>query len=151
MDLLNDLLGGEKKQDYDDFVQRYDQGSPWDNIDDDEAQRRYQEVAPRLDDDQYTSSAEEAFRNLTPEQRAEFGRWLESKAQASGVDARAQDLADPHELATMTSRVRREQPNILDQLLGGGSSDGGGLLSSPIAKAAIGGIAAIAVRKLMGR
>ena len=51
----------------------------------------------------------------------------------------------------MTSRVRREQPNILDQLPGGGSSDGGGLRSSPIAKAAVGGIAAIAVRKMMGR
>jgi len=150
MDMLTDLLGAGQREDYDDFVQRYQRGAPWDDIGDDEAQRRYQEVAPRLPDEEYEASAEAAFRQLTPEQRAEFGRWLETRARERGVSSDGRDVSDPHELATMTSRVRQEQPGILDQLLAG--ADGGeGLLSHPIAKAALGGIAAMAVSKFLGR
>lgn len=156
MDLLNDLLGGDKRGQYDDFVRRYDEGSPWDDIGDEEAQERYQEVAPRLDREQYQECAEEAFQQLTPEQRAEFGRWLESRSREQGMEPDAHDYADSHELASMTSRVQQEQPGILEQIFGGGSDrpngggSGGGLLSSPIAKAALAGIATMALKRFMG-
>jgi hypothetical protein len=156
MDVLNELLGGSQRPQYDDFVSRYDQGAPWDGIGDDEALGRYREVAPNLSNDQYRESAEEAFRRLTPEQRAEFGRWLQRQAREQhlgipdldrdGIDDR---LQDPGFLAGATEQVRERQPNLLEGLLGG--SSGGGLLSSPIAKAAIGGIAAMALTKLMRR
>lgn len=42
---------GGRRQEYEDFVQRFERGAPWEGIDDDEAQRRYEEVASRLDDD----------------------------------------------------------------------------------------------------
>jgi hypothetical protein len=44
--------------------------------------------------------------------------------------------------------MHAEQPGIVQQLLGGGA--GGGLLGSPVAKAALAGIAAMAVRRAMG-
>ena len=55
----------------------------------------------------------------------------------------------------MTERVQREQPDLLSQLLGGGggASGGGGLgglLASPIGKAALSGIVAIAAQRLLG-
>jgi hypothetical protein len=112
-----------------------------------------------LSNDQYRESAEEAFRRLTPQQRAEFGRWLqkESRQQHLGIPDLDQDgiddrLEDPGFLAGATEQVRERQPGLLESLLGGtGSTGGGGLLSSPIAKAAIGGIAAMALSKLMRR
>ena len=53
VDLLNQLLGGPQRPDYEDFVTRYEQGEPWDGISDDEAVRRYQQVAPGLAPDVY--------------------------------------------------------------------------------------------------
>jgi hypothetical protein len=172
MDLLNDLLGGDQGQQRQDFVKRYDQGSPWDGIDDDEAYQQYQAVAPRLSETQFRDSAQEAFTRLTPEQRLEFGRWLQTQSRQRGAavpdldrDGIDDRLQDPGYLAGATTQLRTQQPGMLDSLLGGlmggggtagvlgggGGGGGGGMLSSPIAKAAIGGIAAMAMSKLMGR
>ena len=156
MDMLQDLLGGQRQQEYDDFATRYEQGSPWTGFDDAEAARRYDEIAPRLSPQQYESSAEQAFSRLTPDQRAEFGRWLAQQSRERNLDMTINETEyeDPRRLAQYTSRVRQEQPDLLGQLVGsltGGGSSGGGLLSSPIAKAALGGIAATAFRSMSGR
>jgi hypothetical protein len=157
MDVLNQMLGNDQREQYDDFVSRYDKGAPWDGIGDDEALSRYQQVAPNLSSDQYRESAEEAFRRLTPQQRAEFGRWLQARSRQQHLDIQDLDrdgiddrLEDPSFLAGATTQARDRQPGLLDGLFGGNGA-GGGLLSSPIAKAALAGIAAMAVRKLMGR
>src|SRR5688572_8497719 len=145
MDMLQDLLGGQRRQEYDDFVQRYDQGPPWQGFDDTEAAQRYQEVAPRLSPETYESSAEEAFNRLTPEQRQEFGRWLDqqSRERNLGMSMGGNDYEDPRRLAQYTSQLNQQQPDLLGGLLGGGSNGGSagmsGMLSSPIAKAALGG------------
>jgi hypothetical protein len=47
MTMLDSLLGGGQKQELDDFVNRYDQGAPWEGISDQEAIGRYQQVASR--------------------------------------------------------------------------------------------------------
>jgi len=172
MDLLDDLLGGDQGQQRQDFVKRYDQGSPWDGFDDNEAYQQYQAVAPRLSESQYRESAQEAFSRLTPEQRLEFGRWLQTQSRQRGATVPDLDgdgiddrLQDPGYLAGATTQLRTQQPGMLDSLLGGLMGGGGGnaspnngsggglgsLLSSPIAKAAIGGIAAMAMSKLMRR
>jgi hypothetical protein len=180
MDMLGGLLGGQRPQ-YDDFIQRYDKGAPWDGIGDDEALDRYREVAPQLPDDVYEQSAAQAFSRLSPEQRAEFGRWLQTQGRQH--DARIPDLdgdgrddrfQDPQTLARAATQMRRQQPGLLDGLLGSalgggtgalggmggglgsalggltGGQAGGGMLSSPIAKAALAGIAAIAAQKVLG-
>jgi hypothetical protein len=160
MDVLADILAPEQRPQHDDFVRRYEQGPPWAGFDDAEAYREYEQVVPRLSEDDFRASAQEAFARLTPEQRREFGRWLRTQARERGASVPDLDrdgiddrLEDPDYLAGATTQLRSQQPGVLDSLLGGvlGGGSGGGLLSSPIARAAIGGIAAIALSKLMGR
>lgn len=155
MDMFKDLLGGgagsdDKRSEYEDFIGRYEQGSPYDGIGDDEAVQRYHEVDQRLDDDQYRDSAEAAFARLSPQERQEFARYMQTRAKSSGFDDfDAGRGDDPAELARMTSQVRQKDPNMLEQLMGRGGT--GGPLDNPIAKAAFAGIAAMAASKFMGR
>jgi hypothetical protein len=160
MDILERVLGSpEKRTEYEDFIDRYDRGTPYDSIDDREAVDRYQQVTPELSRDQYRDSAAEAFGRLSPQERAEFSQWLRTRANAQGVslpdydlnddgiDDRAQN--DPGELAEVTTQVREKDPNIFEQILGKGGT--GGAFDNPIAKIAVAGIAAMAASRLMGR
>ena len=177
MDMLSNILGGgQQRQEFDDFANRYDQGAPWDGISDDEAVNRYQQVAPQLPPDVYQRSAQESFSRLAPDQRMQLGRYIQQQAPQYGVqfpddDMNGQDdrLQDPAYLAQMTGRIHQQQPGLLGQILGGGGGSGlgglggalggalggggagGGMLSNPIAKAALGGIAAMAVKQMTGR
>src|SRR5918997_947718 len=119
MDMLAQMLGGgQRRQEYQDFVNRYDTGATWDGISDREAYDRYQQVARQLPPQMYQESAQEAFSRLTPQQRMQLGQ------------------------------LQQQRPGILGDLLGGGGG-GQGMLQSPIAKAALAGIAAAAVKKMM--
>jgi hypothetical protein len=155
MDVLNNILGDpQKRSQYDDFISRYEQGSPYDGIGDDEAVQRYQEITPTLSDRDYQDSAEAAYSQLSPQERAEFSRYLQQRAQERGItdfDGNGIDdrLEDPHELAKRTSQARQQDPNILEQLLGKGGT--GGPLDNPLAKIVFAGITAFAASKVMGR
>ena len=152
---ISDLLGGEKRQDYDDFVERYDQGEPWEGIDEDEARTRYDEVSSNLSDDDYELSAREAYERLGPDQRRELARMLRQQGRQQNVDLGEFDaddddrLADPQQLARMSRHVRKQKPGGLGALLGGGGGGGGigGLLGNPAAKAALAGVAAMAAKR----
>lgn len=159
MDILERVLGGtQQRRDYDDFVNRYEQGSPYDSISDAEAVDRYRTLEPALSTDQYRDSAEDAFARLSPQERAEFSRWLRTRAAQRGVQVPDYDLNDdgiddrmqddPRELAQMTSRLREREPNLFEQLMGRGGT--GGTFDNPIAKIAFAGIAAMAAQRLMG-
>lgn len=164
MDILSGILGGQQRQEYDDFANRYDRGAPWDGISDDEAYNRYSQIAPQLPPDVFQRSARDSFSRLDPQQRMQLGRYIQQQAPQYGVnipdmDMNGQDdrLQDPDYLAQITGRMHQQQPGILGQLLGGGGGGGGaggglggGMLQSPIAKAALGGIAAMAFRNMMG-
>ena len=161
MNMLEQLLGGgQQRQQYQDFTQRYDNGAPWDGISDQEAMERYQQVAPHLPPEMYQQSAQEAFSRLSPQQRTQFGQYLQQQARQQniqvadfnqdGIDDRFQD---PNYLAQVTGRMDQQQPGLLGQLLGGSGGGGGGgqgMLENPIAKAALAGIAAVAMKKMMG-
>src|SRR5215208_1352484 len=88
MSNLMEMLGGGggRQKEYEDFVQRYDRGAPWDGIDDDEAKNRYDEVASQLSDDDYELSAREAFERLDPQQRKEMARMLRRQGRKRQVD-----------------------------------------------------------------
>jgi len=154
MDLLNSILGdSQKRSQYDDFIGRYRQGTPYDGIDDDEAVQRYEEVTPQLSDEDYEESAEKAFSQLSPDERREFAQFMRQRAQQRGIpdfdgDGIDDRMQDPRELAQMTSKVRQRDPNVLEQLMGKGGT--GGPLDNPIAKIAFAGIAAFAASKIMG-
>jgi hypothetical protein len=156
--LQNLLGGGQQRQQYQDFVQRYEQGHPSEGYSDQEVMQRYQQVAANCSPQQYQESAEQAFARLSPQERMEFGQYLQQRAQQQGVnfadynrdgiDDRFQQ--DPRALAQMTTRMEQQQPGLLGQLLGGGSGGAGSVLENPIAKAALAGIAAMAVKQVLG-
>ena len=156
MSLIEKLLGGgSNRGEWDDFRTRYDQGSPYGGIPDDEAYRRYESVSQAASPEVYEESAEEAFKRMSVEERREFARYLQSRARdrglgfpdldGDGVDDR---LQDPRELARTTSRMEQQQPGILGQLLGKGGT--GGAFDNPLAKAALLGITAFAAQRIMG-
>ena len=163
MNMLEQLLGGgRQRQEYQDFTQRYDQGAPWQGISDQEAYDRFQQVGPQLPPDLYEQSAQQAFERLSPQQRLQLGQYLRQQARQQqlnvpdlnqdGIDDRLQDASY---LAQATGRLHQQQPGILGQLLGGALGGGGGgggqgVLESPIAKAALAGITAMAVKQMMG-
>lgn len=162
MDLLQNLLGGgQQRQQFEDFANRYDQGDPWDGFSGQEAYDRYQQIAPNVPHDVYQESAREAFGRMSPQQRQQFGQMLRQQSQqqgynfpdlnGDGIDDRMQD---PNYLAQVTGRMQQQQPGLLGQILGGGQQQMGGnnvgnLLNNPLAKAALGGIAAMALRRMM--
>ena len=156
MDMLAQMLGGgQRRQEYQDFVNRYDTGAPWDGISDQEARSRYQQVAPQLSPEMYQESAQEAFSRLTPQQRMQLGQHLQQQTRQQGYnvpdlnrDGIDDRLQDPAYLAQATGQLHQQQPGILGDLLGGGGG-GQGMLQSPVAKAALAGIAAVAVKRMM--
>jgi hypothetical protein len=154
-----------------DFISRYEQGSPYDNIADDEVVNNYQSVAGRLSPQEFEDSAAEAYANLSPEERRQFAQYLQEQG---GDDYPHTD--DPRQLARYTSRMQSQQPDGLAGLLGGGGLGGmlgggggglggmlggavggesqgrgqGGMMQNPMAKAVMGGIAAMAMKRMMG-
>ena len=168
MDILGGLLGGQQGQQFQDFTQRYQQGAPWDGISDDEAMTHYNQVAPQIPPDVYEQSARESFDRLDPRQRQQLGQVLMQRAPQYGVQVpqmQGNQLGDSGMLAQLTGQMHRQQPGVLGQILGGvmgggqgggrmggmGGQGGGGMLESPIAKAALAGIARMAVQRMMSR
>jgi hypothetical protein len=125
-DIFNDTA---RRGQIEDFVSRYDKGKPWEGISDDEARERHDEVASQLDDDEYESSAREAFNRLEPQERREVARSLQQG-----------DTDDPAELARATQKARKEKPELL-----------GDLMSNPALKGAVAGIAATAAKRVLKR
>src|SRR5688500_19164801 len=92
IDMLQQILGGgQQRQQYQDFTNRYEQGAPWEGISDREAYDRYQQVAPQLPPQMYQESAQEAFSRLSPQQRMQLGQYLQRQAQQQGMSG-FQDL-----------------------------------------------------------
>ena len=163
MGMLDDLLGNEQLQkQYKDFVKRYEQGDPSEGYSDQEVLKRYGEVSHAVPSDQYAQAAQEALGKLSPEERAEFLEMLQERAAARGVKLPGKVASDPKDLGKVLTDLH-EKPGQLRDILGGGSLDqpqaqaqapGSNpitdMLSSPIAKAVLAGVAAIVVKKMMG-
>ena len=152
LDFLQNLLGGgQQRQGYQDFINRYQQGAPHEGYTNQEVVERYNQVAPQLPADVYQESAEQAFARLSPEERMQFGQWLQQRAQQQNVTLPQAggnpQWQDPQVLARTTTQLQQQQPDILSQLLGGHS---GTALDNPLAKAALAGIAAMAAQRILG-
>jgi hypothetical protein len=175
MDSFRNLLDGDSREELLDFAERYERGAPYDDITEEEAVSRYREIVPELSDEDYRHSAREAFSRMEPEERAEFGKQLRDQCLQQGYDfpdlLDANDgedrFQDPDYLVQVTARMRREQSDILEGLVGDGGaglvggmmgegmtggegvSGDGGMLGNPVAKAALAGIAAIGVKRIV--
>jgi len=162
MNFLQNILGGgqESEHDYRDFVNRYEQGSPHEGYSDEEVYNRYQQVSRQIPADVYQQSAQETFGRMSPQDRMQFGQNLRQQARQQNfnfpdLDQDGQDdrFQDPNYLAQITGRMHQQQPDLLGQLMGGAGSlmggGGGNVLNNPLAKGAMAGIAAMAVKRMM--
>jgi hypothetical protein len=161
MGMLDDLLGNEQFQkQFKDFVKRYDQGAPSEGYSDKEVLERYGEVSHAVPPDQYAQAAQEALARLSPAERAAFVEMLQERAAARGVKLPGKVASDPEDLGEVLTDLH-EKPGQLRDILGGGSVDQPqaqapasnpitDMLSSPMAKAVLAGIAAIVVKNMMG-
>jgi hypothetical protein len=156
MGLLDELLGGGQRQrDFKDFVSRYEHGHPSEGYSDQEVVERYRDVAHAVPPDQYAQAAQEALARLSPEERAAFVKMLQERANARGAELPRQIGSDPKGLGQVITDLH-QTPGRLRDLLGGGgqapTSGAGGLtdlLASPLAKAALAGIAAMVVKRVI--
>ena len=110
--------------------------------------------------DQYAQAAQEALSKLSPEERAEFVEMLRERAAARGVKLPGKAASDPKDLGQVLTDLH-EKPGQLRDILGGpggaqsqgqapGSNPITDMLSSPMAKAVLAGIAAVVVKNMMG-
>jgi len=171
--LLGGLFGGQpdedpprRRQRANDFIQRYEQGPPWSGMNDDEVLHNYQTMAGQLSPQEYEQAAAEAFARLSPEERRALRRRLREQRRGQvGGD----DNDDPRVLAREVAQSRQQggddplgglfsiknnrheaQPSARS----GQAPQGGGvdeMLSSPVGKAVLGGMAAFAMKQLLDR
>lgn len=126
MGFLENLLGStQHQQDYQNFVDRYEQGPPHEGYSGQEVMDRYQQVAPNVPQDTYRQAAEEAFSRLTPEQRTQFVQHLQQQASDRGLNypdlnrpTADERFQDPQFLAQTVSGMHQQQPGLLGQILG---------------------------------
>jgi hypothetical protein len=160
MGILDDLLGNEQLQkQYKDFVKRYEEGDPSEGYSDKEVLERYGEVSHAVPPDEYAKAATEALSKLSPQERAEFLRMLQEQAAARGVNLPGKVASDPKDLGNVLTNLH-EKPGQLRDILGprgvqpqeqaSSSNPIGDMLSSPMAKAVLAGIAAVVVKRMMG-
>ena len=156
-DKLNQLMGQEsnKQDEYRDFERRYREDP--DGISEEEAARRYREMMANTDDDlddpQADAEYERAFSRMSPDERRELARRYQdaSRDSSSGFNGYRDDYDDnrassPRELGRMTRQASKQDPNLLEGLLGQGSP-----LTSTGGKIAMAGLAALAARKFLGK
>src|SRR5262245_9000949 len=160
MGMLDELLaGGQLQREYKDFVNRHEQGDPSEGYSDQEVLQRYGEVSHAVPPDQYAQAAQEALSKLSPEERAAFVKMLQDRAAARGVTLQRQLAPEPKDLGQVLTDLH-VQPGQLRDILGAGdaqtqqqasgSSPIIDILTSPMAKAVLAGIAAMVVKNVMG-
>src|SRR6516165_6624193 len=161
MGILDELLAaGQRQKEYSDFVDRYEQGHPSQGYSDQEVLTRYGEVSHAVPSDQYAQAAQEALSKLSPDERAAFVKMLQDRAAARGISLPGKVAPEPKELGQVLTDLH-EKPGQLRDMLGGdairpqqqasGSSPITDILSSPMAKAVLAGIAAMVVKRVVGR
>lgn len=161
MGLLDILMGNsETRGGFEDFLNRFEEGPPSEGYTDEEVLDRYGQVAHNVSPEEYQEAAREAFGRLSDADREELGQMLSGQAGSRGVDlsglapAEGQGLGSLDWLSSITGQLH-QQPGLLRDILGGltGNSQSGGtagILSSPLAKAALAGITAMLVKKMFG-
>lgn len=178
MDLFEVLLGGgKKKQEYEDFARRYDEGPPWEGYSDREVLDRYGEVAHKAPAQDYEAAVRDALSRLSPEEQADLLHTIQERTRGRGASApppQAGGAGAGGGLDDLARSVRElhQQPGRLREVLtapserpsagqprgapGGAGAGAPGIpagleniFANPLAKAAIAGITAMLVRRML--
>jgi hypothetical protein len=110
--------------------------------------------------DHYAQAAQEALSKLSPDERTAFVKMPQDRAAARGVTLPEKVAPEPKELGQVLTDLH-QKPGQLRDMLGGeaaqpqqqalGSSPITNILSSPMAKAVPAGIAAMVIKRVVGR
>jgi hypothetical protein len=133
------MSGGQAQQDYQDFIDRYDHGPPYDGIAGDEALQRHDKLAQELSAGDYQHAAQGAFSDLPHDDRSQLGQHLAFQAQMQGIQGPQLDGAaqgDPSNMGELAGMLHQQAPGMLGQLLGGSGQAGKGALAGIVANAA---------------
>jgi hypothetical protein len=154
MDILRNVFGGGTPDNYQQRYEQYQRGHQsggFDDIDDADVLDRYQRTLQHAPPDVVAAAHEEAFNRLPPEERQRIVEQLRranddprQPYRYDGFTGGAQDY-DPRRMGDMFGQAQRQQPDLLQQVLGPG-----GAMSNPLAKMAMAGVAAAVAGKLMG-
>jgi hypothetical protein len=169
--MLDALLDGLGRDNFADFTGRYERGAPWDAITDDETVAHYDRIADEIGQDEYRQAAEVALAHLSPEERKQLVAEMQQNARRTDVNypgVHGEGLDDANALAGLLSQMHGERRGMVRQLVAGGGfgaegateslgaglpgmsgRTGAGILSSPVARAALAGIAVTAVKQFM--
>jgi hypothetical protein len=116
-------------------------------------------VSHAVPPDQYAQAAQEALSKLSPEERAVFVKMLQDRAAARGVKLPVNVTPEPKELGDVLTDLHKKPGQLRDMLGGGDDTDQQAsgsnplteILSSPMAKAVLAGIATMVVKRVMAR
>ena len=156
-DKLNQFFGQDSNRegDYRDFERRLRENP--DSISDEEAARRYREMAQHHDDPddgpEMDAEYEQAFSRMSSDERRELARHYQeahsdnNRSFQGFPDSMDMNRASsPRELGRMTRQASQQDPNLLESLLGGNSP-----LASTGGKMAMAGLAALAAKRFLGK
>jgi hypothetical protein len=122
-----------------------------DAVSNEEANAAFSHLTSQLSPEEFQQVASNAYQQLSPAQRSEVADYLQKQTQQQGTSvpnlpSPSVAANDPGALADATAQIHAQEPNLLQQLFAPG-----GAFSSPIAKAAVLGITAMAAQRIMGR
>ncbi len=153
---LGEFFGQDKnrEEDYRDFERRQRENP--DQVSDQEAARRYREMMGQMDDqdedEEVQREYERAFSNLSPQERRDLAERYMKATEDSGRSYQGYDrnhdverASSPRELGRMTRRAAKQDPDLLEQLVGSNSP-----LNSRGGKMALAGLAAFAAKRFLG-
>ena len=156
MDVLKNIFGGGSPDNYEQRAQQYQQGyqggqGQYADVDPHDVYDRYQRTVQHAPPEVLQQAHEEAFSRLPLDQRQQI---VDQFRQAHNdpnqpfqypqMSGGPQDY-DPRQMGGMMRQAQRQQPDLLQGMLGQG-----GALSNPLAKMAMAGVAALAAQRIMG-
>jgi hypothetical protein len=131
------------------FVGRYLSGNP-ERISRIEAVTRFREIAPELSTFSFEAAAVASMERLDRVERSELLSWLAATARGLGSRIPAPEKISPEEdptavaAAAVFARVEREQPRVLDYVIGRDDLPMSG-------KLAVAGVAALGAQHILDR
>jgi len=155
MDVLKNIFGGGTPDNYEQRAQQYQQSyqsGQMGGLNDQDVAQRYQQTLQYAPPEVLQQAHEEAFSRLSPQEQQQIVNHLQQAHndpnqpfQYPQFNNGGQQGYSPSQMGGMMRQAQQQQPDLLQNMLGQG-----GALSSPMAKMAMAGVAAIAAQHLMG-
>lgn len=155
MDILKNIFGGGTPDNYEQRAQQYQQGyqsGQLGGLSDQDVAQRYQQTVQYAPPEVVQQAHEEAFSRLSPQEQQQIVNQFQQAHndpnqafQYPQFNNGGQQSYNPGQIGGMVRQAQRQQPDLLQSMLGQG-----GALSNPMAKMAMAGVAALAAQRIMG-